>query len=475
MIKIDNKELRNLEEQVGFLTDKYNANQAIAEWGIRVVGIIDTPDLLPSPIDYRGEFGDAYAVGTEAPYTFYIWTRSSDPELNGLWFDVGDIAIPGPAGERGMTGERGEKGERGSQWFSGAGQPTTTSGYQTGDMYINVNTGNVWHLHTEGWRLEGNIKGPQGPQGLPGIRGPQGAEGAKGPAGPAGPAGPIVDVIGELTNIEQLPDPSTLPRQAAYLISDGTAKHVWIITGNENNLSWYDAGVFNFGTIVTQNGSPVSEFDADTKLNFPANGIPIGTGERFLMINQQGAVNYRHATGFTVGSIPLYSSAASRNPLVPTDATIYAATPLADGHVANKKYVDDSIAAIGTGGGGGSSKVEHIIQFGGSSVDSGPININMRLFTTSNESLTGLDATKLLNALESGVEYPCSGTIREPSGYVNVITAIGKNSSGALTITGIGFNMYETGPNQWSWNSSTFDRATTENWFNSLEVTDTVI
>ena len=474
MIKIDNKELRNLEEQVGFLTDKYNANQAIAEWGIRVVGIIDTPDLLPSPIDYRGEFGDAYAVGTEAPYTFYIWTRSSDPELNGLWFDVGDIAIPGPAGERGATGERGEKGERGSQWFSGAGQPTTTSGYQVGDMYINVNTGNVWHLHTEGWRLEGNIKGPQGPQGLPGIRGPQGAEGAKGPAGPAGPAGPIVDVIGELTNIDQLPDPSTLPRQAAYLISDGTAKHVWIITGNENNLSWYDAGVFNFGTVVTQNGSPVSEFDADTKLGLPTNGLPVGQPQ-FIMIKQNGEIIRQYLTGTNPANIAVYSYASQMNDLLPADATLYVATPKARGHAANKQYVDDAIAAIGTGGGGGSSKVEHIIQIGGSSVDSGHININMRLFTTSNESLTGLDATKLLNALQSGVEYPCNGTIREPSGYVNVITAIGKNSSGALTITGIGFNMYETGPNQWSWNSSSFYSATTESWFNSLEVTDTVI
>ena len=474
MITIDGKQLRNLEEQVSFLTEQYNINQGIAEWGIKVKGVLESPDLLPSPSTYEGDYGDAYAVGTSEPYDFYIWTRAAVAGQPGFWFNFGNIAIAGPQGIQGPQGPQGEPGVRGSQWFSGSSQPTTTSGYNVGDYYINVATGNIWHLHDEGWRLEGNIKGPQGSRGLTGPRGPQGAEGPRGADGPAGPAGPIVDIIGELTNIEQLPDPSTLPRQSGYLISDGTAKHVWIITGNDNNLSWYDAGIFNFGTVVTQNGSPVSEFDADTKLGLPTNGLPVGQPQ-FIMIKQNGEIIRQYLTGTNPANIAVYSYASQMNDLLPADATLYVATPKARGHAANKQYVDDAIAAIGTGGGGGSSKVEHIIQIGGSSVDSGPININMRLFTTSNESLTGLDATKLLNALQSGVEYPCNGTIREPSGYVNVLTAIGKNSSGELTITGIGFNMYETGLNQWSWSSSSFYRSTTENWFQSLEITDTVL
>ena len=190
MITINNKQYRNLEEQVRFLTEQYNVNQGIAEWGIHVLGVLETADELPDADTYKGEYGDTYAVGTEEPYDFYIWTRSGIAEGTGFWFDVGSIAIAGPVGPVGPQGPVGEKGERGSKWFSGTGKPTTTSGYLVGDYYINVsnneNRGNIWHLHTpeEGnWLLEGNILGPQG---VPGATGPKGDTGPRGEQGPQG-------------------------------------------------------------------------------------------------------------------------------------------------------------------------------------------------------------------------------------------------------------------------------------------------
>ncbi len=275
MITIDGKQFRNLEEQVAYLTELHNIEKGLSEWGIRIVGTVTSASDLPDPSTYGGKYGDAYAVGTAAPYDFYIWTRVSTVEGSGYWFDYGTISIVGPQGPQGPTGAQGPQGIRGSQWFSGTGQPTTVSGYNAGDYYINIATGNIWHLHDESgiltWKLEGNIKGPQGLQGETGPRGKDGERGVEGPQGPAGPAGPIVDIVGEVDNVDQILniDPYSVPRQTAYLQNVMGTKHVWIIIGPDDNLRWYDAGLFAAGTIVTVSGAPVGEFNADLKLSVP--------------------------------------------------------------------------------------------------------------------------------------------------------------------------------------------------------------
>ena len=137
---------------------------------------------------------------------------------------------------------------RGSQWFSGTGQPTTTSGYNVGDYYINVSTGNIWHLHEQNngpaWLLEGNIKGPQGAVGPVGPVGPIGPIGPQGQQGPRGLTGPVVSIVGELNSIDQLPSPTQVARNAAYLIPDNGVYHTWIIVGEAGNERWTDAGLF---------------------------------------------------------------------------------------------------------------------------------------------------------------------------------------------------------------------------------------
>lgn len=275
MIKIDGKEYRNLEEQVQ--ANKNNIERIIegeellARLGIKVVGQVETEEQLPNPVTYLGEYGDAFLVGTETPYDYYIYTRPFEGETDPQWFNLGPFPVAGPQGPQGEPGPKGADGVRGSQWFSGTGQPTTTSGYNIGDYYINVGTGNIWHLHdVDGiakWLLEGNIMGPQGPKGDIGKTGPRGAVGPRGPEGPAGPAGPVVDIMGELANVDQLPAPTDVARNAAYLIPVGGVKHVFIIVGEDDDLSWYDGGIFSGGTIVKVGGSPVNEFNADTKLN----------------------------------------------------------------------------------------------------------------------------------------------------------------------------------------------------------------
>lgn len=80
MLTFGNKEYRNLQEQVlqnqkdiQFILQEQGA---LNEFGIKVVGKVTSNDLLPNPATYKGDFGDAYAVGSESPYNLYIWTRS---------------------------------------------------------------------------------------------------------------------------------------------------------------------------------------------------------------------------------------------------------------------------------------------------------------------------------------------------------------------------------------------------------------
>lgn len=61
----------------------------------QILGYFDTLDLLKAGIATPNP-GDAYGVGTEAPYPIYIWDG-----INNLWRDNG--AIQGPAGRSGKS------------------------------------------------------------------------------------------------------------------------------------------------------------------------------------------------------------------------------------------------------------------------------------------------------------------------------------------------------------------------------------
>ena len=117
MITIDEKEYRNLQEQVGYLTEQLKQiKQSMGE-------------ALPDP-------------------------------------------IPGPQGD---PGERGEKGETGRTPKIGFGYgPLPDTGFENGDIYIargngiGVTKGNLYCRVNNNWQLMLNLVGPQGPQGLDG-------------------------------------------------------------------------------------------------------------------------------------------------------------------------------------------------------------------------------------------------------------------------------------------------------------------
>ena len=243
MITIDNKQFRNLEEQV--LKNKDDIGNLIAsggvldEFGIKVVGNVDKLADLPSVAEYKTahidwEYGDAYAIGTSAPYDMYILTRADETHTSDYWFNIGQFPAPGPKGDKGDTGATGSQGTRGSIWNT-SNRPSSAL---VNDQYLDKN-GQVYQYNGNSWDATVSIRGPQGIQGNIGPVGPQGAQGIQGPKGNTGDPGQSFIIAGELNSISQLPDVNTTPQNYAYLV--GTNNDLYAIVGTDDKV-WTNVG-----------------------------------------------------------------------------------------------------------------------------------------------------------------------------------------------------------------------------------------
>lgn len=266
MLTIGDRQYRNLEEQV--LKNQEDIKYILEEqgvlnqFGIKVVGQVDNASQLPPVDTYDGEYGDAFAVGTSEPYTLYIWTRAFSGQANPFWFNIGVFpapsTVPGPVGPQGPVGQT---GQRGSQWQSNNEEPEVTGSNLQWDQALDTSTGDVYQFDGSQWNLIGNIRGPQGIQGIQGQTGPEGPQGVRGPVGPQGPQGQFIQVVGELTSTDLLPDPTTVPRSSAYLIPVDGTNHIYLISGTDT-LTWIDAGAFGGGAQIRASGNIVTELDA---------------------------------------------------------------------------------------------------------------------------------------------------------------------------------------------------------------------
>ena len=139
MLKFGNKEFRNLQEQVEEnmkdIQDLMQGQVVLDEFGIKVVGEVASVDDMPTVEEYKEEYedwgyGDAYAVGTEPPYTMYILTRGNNENPDDYWFNIGIFPMPGPQGEQGIQGETGPQGQTGDTGPAGVdagfGTPTAS-------------------------------------------------------------------------------------------------------------------------------------------------------------------------------------------------------------------------------------------------------------------------------------------------------------------------------------------------------------
>ena len=260
MITVDGKQLRNLQEQVEKnkqdILYMLEEEGVLNQFGIKVIGQETSIVALPDPTTYTGDYGDAYAIGTEAPYNLYIFTRPNGTHPNNYWFNIGKFPLQGPKGDKGDKGDTGATGATGAKGDTGA----------------------------------------QGPQGATGATGPKGATGPIGPKGDkgdVGPVGPAFNVQGTLTSTAQLPTPTAEMQDKGYCyrIPDANGvPHIWIVQGaNEvGPFSWVDIGVAG---IAGQQGPAGEGIDTLTNVNLTlgnttvdydtTNGVQISTTGRF--------------------------------------------------------------------------------------------------------------------------------------------------------------------------------------------------
>lgn len=335
MIKIGDNYYRNLEEQVQKnkedIANHYNIDRVLAEVGIKVIGQLPTPEDLEDKVGT--EYGDAYAIGVEPPYDFYIWTRADvdSGHLEDYWFNIGQLAVIGPQGPAGPQGEKGDRGES-SMWYYG----TTPSNPREGDMLLQ-SSGNVLRYQKVGplqysWVQVVNIKGANG---LNGLQGPQGATGPQGPQGPKGDTGDVggfINIYGILTNVNQLPNPDALNnRTIAYLIGTEFPYDLYIQVGDADGpVTWINSGPLNVSTLVFVDGEAQNTWDADTKLDKDTSTT---TYNQAYVKTPTGA-----QLMFNMNSDVSASTIAVRT----ADGQIRTSTPALGVDAANKQYVDNN-------------------------------------------------------------------------------------------------------------------------------------
>lgn len=356
MITINGKEYRNLVEQVQKnkedIYNYHNLEQVLADWGIKVLGQLD------EWVEPTGsfEFGDAYAVGTEPPYDYYIYTRRGENE--GYWFNNGPISIVGPAGPAGES-IVGPRGEPGSQIYFGSNFPT--GDIKLNDVYINTSYDIFTYDGTE-WIIKGNIKGTPGTNGISissariqdgklmlgftngGIINVGQVVGADGQPGKDG-SSLITDIIGTVESEEELA--TTFPVEEQKVNAGVLVK----IAGYENEYNlyiiiddvWTNTGRYGGGSSVYVNGEYEQIFNADSKVDKPTSS---SDNDRLIGQTADGDAWYPIASATTMSQDVIPVRGINGHLLVPMGPTTGDDTTYQDNHAVSYGWTNSNFNKI---------------------------------------------------------------------------------------------------------------------------------
>lgn len=224
-----------------------------------------------------GAAGDAWAIGSAASNTTYIW----DTNLN-AWTDIGSMQGPqGPTGPQGPVGATGATGPQGPAGPEGPEGPQGVKG-DKGD------TGDQGPQGLQGEKGETGATGPQGPQGDTGPAGPQGPQGIQGLQGPTGPTGPkgdkgdpgvIQSINGKTgTAVTLVPSDIEGAMDANVYATNGKPGVVDKSDEAENGVFVYThtkSGTVHEFTGTGANGRAKMTADVEAGDTFTVNGVPV--------------------------------------------------------------------------------------------------------------------------------------------------------------------------------------------------------
>lgn len=265
-IVYENKVYRNLQEQV--LKNQEDIERYVAttltlnNMGIRVLGVISDSTKLPPT---ASQYGDAYLVGKTTPYNLYIWTRLEAQDA-ARFVSVGQF--PAPSNIPGKTGPQGPQGD------TGVGIANI---YVDSDGYMKIT-----YTDDRPSSTFGSLKGPQGIMGPKGAKGDKGDTGAQGPRGLDGQNAFAVTIVDTLTSIDDLPDPSIVGRNDAYVVKSDNQSDLYGLVLVNNALKWA-----NFGTIAVQGGYATPADVQAVQNTVPTN---LAISEDKLVLSRNGTV-----------------------------------------------------------------------------------------------------------------------------------------------------------------------------------------
>lgn len=250
----------NLENAVKWCVDNLNAylegKATLDLFGIKILGILTDISEVPK-ITY--EYGDAYGVGIQPPYTYWIYTRSDKAEIDGTFVNIGIFPAYGPQGPVGPQGPEGKQGPIGPQGPKGR-------------------------------------DGVQGQRGETGKTGATGTTGATGPSGPQGPVG-LVNIVAELPAISSLPTATAdlWNNHIGYFVKDTDGNHLYMVQHpNATEYSWLDLGTVGVGP----KGDRGLGIDNTQALALPYGGITV-TYDTTDGIHVTGQARITYSDGFS--------------------------------------------------------------------------------------------------------------------------------------------------------------------------------
>lgn len=343
MFTLNEKTYRNLQEQV--LKNKediayhYSIDRVLADFGIRVIGRVDTPEEIASqPIPAGGyQYGDAYAVGAlNSVYDYYIYTRPFEGETENQWFNIGALQIEGPVGPQGVSITNAIVNEEYQLVLTYSDGRVVTlprslrgaDGATPSVTLTSNNEGVTIKVYDGAGQLQQSALVRNGVDG-------------QSIQGEPGPAGPIVQLQGIITSMSDLDgiDPTTLPPNYAYLLEQNGNRYIIGIVADQ----WTNLGIFAGGTLVTKEGVIQNEWDADTKLDkltstgsYKLYGIN-ASGNEWNPILRQIPQTTNASYKYQPVMYDVTDNAYTNNGLIRISET-----PLERYHTASKAYVDNA-------------------------------------------------------------------------------------------------------------------------------------
>lgn len=334
---------RNLQEQVYYLSDLIGDATDIVK---NVTGKVTSASALP---DYKSQvLGTTYAVGINAPYTYYVATTSG-------WLNLGVFPRTGPSGADGKNGN--------SIFFTnvqGDSQTTTINlsnlfnpdnlPITEGNLILMINTNGTFIfsvttvtgkvIYVSYLTTLSGVQGPVGPTGPKGTKGNTGTVGPTGPKGDIGPQGPqgtpgtsadIVSIdfpFGQETVGYNTTDGITLVGQTKLTDTNGETNDVAtnidipIFPGTNVNINAKADGT---GVVISATGGGVT----GDYVEKTSNGLKVYATDD---IGNQTTIDYTN--DILADSIPLRNASGNLSGNAPTTVNEY--TP--------KNYVDTAVS-----------------------------------------------------------------------------------------------------------------------------------